>query len=94
MIHVLVRFTVEDLVKWKSVFEEAAALRKNFGSMGVRAFSKADSPNEVTILGEYADKEKAMQMFQSQEFREATARAGVKGPPEVTFLNEVLKLSA
>ncbi|CAG0994069.1 hypothetical protein ANRL2_03431 [Anaerolineae bacterium] len=94
MIHVLVRFTVEDLAKWKSVFEEAAALRKNFGSMGVRAFSKADSPNEVTILGEYADKEKAMQMFQSQEFREATARAGVKGPPEVTFLNEVLKLSA
>lgn len=94
MIHVLVRFTVEDLAKWKSVFEEAAALRKNFGSMGVRAFSKADSPNEVTILGEYADKEKAMQMFQSQEFREATARAGVKGPPEVTFLNEVVKLSA
>ncbi len=94
MIHVLVRFSVEDLAKWKSVFEEAAALRKNFGSMGVRAFSKADSPNEVTILGEYADKEKAMQMFQSQEFREATARAGVKGPPEVTFLNEVLKLSA
>ena len=94
MIHVLVRFTVEDLAKWKPVFEEAAALRKNFGSMGVRAFSKADSPNEVTILGEYADKEKAMQMFQSQEFREATARAGVKGPPEVTFLNEVVKLSA
>ena len=94
MIHVLVRFSVEDLAKWKPVFEEAAALRKNFGSMGVRAFSKADSPNEVTILGEYADKEKAMQMFQSQEFREATARAGVKGPPEVTFLNEVLKLSA
>lgn len=94
MIHVLVRFTVEDLAKWKPVFEEAAALRKNFGSLGVRAFSKADSPNEVTILGEYADKEKAMQMFQSQEFREATARAGVKGPPEVTFLDEVVNLPA
>jgi len=94
MIHVLVRFTVEDLASWKSVFEEAAGLRKNFGSMGVRGFSKADSPNEVVILGEYADKEKAMQMFQSQEFREATARAGVKGPPEVTFLNEVVSLPA
>lgn len=94
MIHVLVRFTVEDLANWKSVFEEAAGLRKNFGSMGVRGFSKADSPNEVVILGEYADKEKAMQMFQSQEFREATARAGVKGPPEVTFLNEVVSLPA
>ena len=94
MTFVLVRFSVEDLAKWKPVFEEAAGLRKNFGSMGVRAFSKADSPNEVVILGEYADKEKAMQMFQSQEFREATARAGVKGAPEVTFLDEVVKLDS
>jgi quinol monooxygenase YgiN len=94
MTYVLVRFTVEDLAKWKPVFEEAASLRKNFGSMGVRAFSKADSPNEVAILGEYADKEKAMQMFQSQEFREATQRAGVKGAPDVTFLDEVVNLPA
>ncbi|MEW6028739.1 MAG: cyclase [Chloroflexota bacterium] len=94
MIHVLVRFTVEDLAKWKPVFEEAAGLRKNFGSMGVHAFSKAESPNEVFVLGDYADKARAMQMFQSQEFREATQRAGVKGPPEVTFLDEVVNLPA
>ncbi len=94
MIHVLVRFTVEDLARWKTVFEEAGTLRKNFGSLGVRAFSKVDSPNEVVILGEYSDKAKAMQMFQSQDFRDATARAGVKGPPEVTFLDEVVNLPA
>lgn len=94
MIHVLVRAAVEDLQRWKSIFEENAPLRKNAGSMGVHVFSKADSPNEVLILGEYADKEKAMQMFQSQEFREAAARAGVKGAPEVTFLDEVIKLPA
>lgn len=94
MIYVLVRFNVEDLDKWKAVFEEAATLRKNFGSMGVRAFHKTDSVNEIVVIGEYADKAKAMQMFQSQEFREATARAGVKGPPEVTLMDEVLNLSA
>lgn len=94
MIHVLVRLTVEDVAKWKPVFEEAAALRKNFGSMGVHAFSKVDNPNEIFILGEYEDKDKAMQLFQSQEFREATQRAGVKGPPEVTVLNQVVKLPA
>jgi len=94
MTYVLVRLTVEDLAKWKPVFEEAAALRKSFGSKGVRAFSKADSPNEVLILGEYESREKALQLFQSQEFRDATKRAGVKGPPEVTFLNEVVNLAA
>lgn len=94
MTYVLVRFTVEDLAKWKPVFEEAAALRKSFGSKGVRAFSKADSLNEVVILAEYEDREKASQMFQSQEFHEATQRAGVKGPPEVSFLDEVVNLPA
>jgi quinol monooxygenase YgiN len=93
MTYVLVRLTVEDLAKWKPIFVEASALRKKFGSMGMHAFSKTDNPNEVVILGEYADKEKAMQMFQSQEFRETTQRAGVKGPPEVSFLNEVVKLA-
>jgi uncharacterized protein (DUF1330 family) len=94
MTYVLVRLTVEDLAKWKPVFEEAASLRKNFGSMGVRAFSKADNPNEVVIIGEYEDLEKARQLFQSQEFREATKRAGVIGPPEVSFLDEVVNLPA
>ena len=94
MMYVLVRFTVEDLAKWKPVFEEAAALRKSFGSTGVRAFSKADSPNEVAILAQYEDRAKASEMFQSQEFREATKRAGVMGPPEVSFLDEVVNLPA
>jgi quinol monooxygenase YgiN len=94
MTYVLVRFTVEDLAKWKPVFEEASELRKKFGSMGVRAFSKTDNPNEVVILGEYADKANAMQMFQSQEFREATKRAGVMGQPEVSFVDEVVRLPA
>ena len=94
MTYVLVRFTVEDVAKWKPVFEEAAALRKSFGSAGVRAFSKADNPNEVVILGEYEDEEKARQMFQSQEFRDATKRAGVTGMPDVAFLNEVVNLPA
>lgn len=94
MPYVLVQFTVEDLAKWKPVFEEAAELRKNFGSKGVRALSKADNPNEVLILGEYENTEKARQLFQSQEFRDATKRAGVMGPPDVTFLNEVVNLPA
>lgn len=94
MTYVLVRLTVEDVAKWKPVFEEAAALRKSFGSMGVRAFSKADNSNEIVIVGEYESREKAQQMFQSQEFSEATKRAGVMSPPEVTFLEQVLELSA
>ncbi len=94
MTYVLVRFTVADLAKWKPVFEEAASLRKSFGSKGVRAFSKSDNSNEVVILGEYESREQAQQLFQSQEFRDATRRAGVTSPPDVTFLDAVVELAA
>jgi len=92
MAYVLVRFTVENIEKWKGVFAEAAALRKNYGSKGVRAFNQVDKPNEILILGEYEDVQKARELFRSDEFREATKRAGVQGPPEVTMLNEVIQL--
>ena len=94
MTFVLIRFTVEDFEKWKPVFEESATLRKKAGSIGVRAFSKVDSANEIVILGEYADLDTARQFFQSPELREAQQRAGVKGPPELIFLNEEINLPA
>jgi len=94
MAFALVRLTVQDQAKWKPVFEEAAELRKKFGSKGVRAFAKADSPNEIVILGEYDSLDHARQLFQSQEFREATQRAGMVGAPDVTFLDKVVELAA
>lgn len=94
MVHVLVRLSVKDQATWKKAFEEASALRKNFTSLGVRAFAKDEDANQIVILGEYENAEKARQLFQSPEFREATQRAGMIGAPEVTFLNEVVKLDA
>jgi quinol monooxygenase YgiN len=94
MVHVLVRLSVADQAKWKPAFEEAGTFRKNFGSQGVHAFAKADNPNEIVILGTYESADKAREMFQSAAFQEATQKAGVTGKPEVTFLNEVVKLAS
>jgi hypothetical protein len=94
MPHTLIRVTFEDYDKWKAVFDEAAALRRAYSSKGVRVFRVANKPNEVVILAEYAEVEKARQLFQSKEFREATHRAGVSGPPEVSFLDEAYQLEA
>jgi len=94
MPYTLVRITVEDFAKFKPVFDGAAALRKAHGSKGVRVLRSVDRPNEVVLLAEYDDLGKARQLFQSQEFREATKRAGVTGPPEIHFLDEVDRLPA
>lgn len=92
MPHVLVRISIKDQATWKKGFEQAGALRKKYGSKGVSAFAKSDNPNEIVILGEYESLDKAREMFQSQEFRDATQVAGLTAPPEVTYLNAVADL--
>lgn len=94
MYFVTVRIKFEDYAKWKAVFDQAIGLRRSYGSMGVRIFRDTDQDNEVTILGEYEDLEKARQLFHSQEFRDAIRQAGVSAPPEVTYLDEVDQLPA
>jgi len=94
MVYALVRLTVQDQAKWKTVFEEAASLRKKYGSTGMQAYAKTDDPNAIVILGEYESVDKARELFQSQEFREATQRAGMVGTPEVTLLEKVVQLAA
>ncbi|MGQ0569133.1 MAG: antibiotic biosynthesis monooxygenase [Armatimonadota bacterium] len=88
MPYTLVRATVEDFAKFKPVFDEAATLRRAHGSKGVRVVRNVDKPNDVVLLAEYDDLGQARQLFQSQEFHEATKRAGVSGPPDVSFLDE------
>lgn len=94
MTYVLVRVNFEEFEKWKTGFTEASSLRQEYGSQGVTVFRSPDKPNQVLILAQYADMARAQQMFQSQEFRAATKRAGLTAPPEVTFLDEAFKLPA
>jgi heme-degrading monooxygenase HmoA len=92
--YVLVRFTVEDFARFKTVFEEAAQLRRTYGSKGLHLLRSVETPNAVIVFAEYEDAGRARQLFQSPEFRDATKRAGVTGPPDVTMLEEVAKLPA
>jgi len=92
MVHVLVSLKTGDFEKWKVGFEAASGLRKTYGSKGVRAFRNADKPDEILVLGEYENVEKAKQMFASQEFREAVKNAGLSSPPTVAFLDQVGQL--
>lgn len=94
MVHVLVRVNFEDFETWKAGFTAASSLRQAFGSQGVTVYRSSDNPNHVVIVGTYEDKARAQQLFQSQEFRDATKRAGLTAPPEVTFLDEPFQLSA
>lgn len=88
MAHLLVRNTAEDHAKWKAAFETHGAMRKTAGSKGGRLFHSADDPNDIFVLMEWDDVDKARAFAGSDQLREAMKEAGVVGRPEVHFLEE------
>jgi uncharacterized protein (DUF1330 family) len=91
---ILIRHKVEDYAKWKPVFDEHGAARKAIGSKGGYLFRNIDDPNEVVILVEGDDLQKAREFVQSEDLREAMQRSGVADRPDVYFLDEVDRPSA
>lgn len=59
---------------------------KEAGSTGGRLFHSADDPNDVLVLLEWDDMDKARTFAGSAQLREAMEEAGVGGRPEVRFL--------
>jgi len=94
MPYMLVRHKVQDYSTWKPIFDEHRLTRQAAGSLGGRLFRSADDRNELVMLLEWDDMEKAREFAQSDDLRTTMARAGVADRPDVYFLIEVEQLSA
>jgi len=92
MSYVLVKLEVADYDRWKPIFDADGANRQAGGSKGGQLFRSADDPNEVIMLLEW-DLEQARQYSQSEELRARMQEAGVLGPPDFYFLEEIEQLS-
>lgn len=93
MPYLLVRHSVQDYATWKPIFDEDGTVRQAAGSKGGRLFRNADAPNELIILFEMDDLEQARAFTQSEDLRNTMQRAGVTGPPDIVFLEEVEQLA-
>jgi uncharacterized protein (DUF1330 family) len=87
MPYILIRHKVEDYSKWKPLFDEHGATRKASGSKGGYLLRNIDDANEVVIFMEMDDLEKARQLVQSEDLRQAMERSGVADQPDIYFLD-------
>ncbi len=94
MPYILVRHKVEDYNKWHPMYTEHESTRKAVGSKGTRLFRNASDPNELIILLEWDDLQKAQQFACSPDLREVMERAGVADQPDLYFLEEIEQTSA
>jgi hypothetical protein len=72
MTHVLVRHKVADFAKWKAVYDNHAGARQSAGLKEKHLLRNLDNPNEVVLLFEAADLQKARQFASSSDLREVT----------------------
>ena len=88
MAYMLVRQTVKDYEAWKSVFDSGSDLRTRNGQESYRIMRPENGSSEVFALFQWDSLDNARNFASSSELREAMARAGVVGKPEISFLEE------
>lgn len=85
----LIRHHVADYPAWKAVFDEHEPARRANGSQGGWLFRGTADPHEVLVLLEWDDLERARLFVDSDDLREALARAGVTDRLDIWFLEDV-----
>jgi hypothetical protein len=92
---ILVRLAVADFAKWKPTFDELGSLRKSSGSRGGILTNVVGDPSQVVVFFDWEEGiDNARGFFTGEEYKRRMKAAGLLGPPELTFLNEVSKFEA
>jgi hypothetical protein len=86
MNYVLIRHKVADFTKWKTIFDAHRGARQDAGLKEKYLLRDVLDLNEVVLLFEAEDLQKARSFMDSADLREVMKKAGVLDEPDVTFL--------
>jgi len=91
MLHVMVRQNVKDFDVWKKGFDENGSSRKMASSKGGQVFRALGDPNNVFVLLDFDDPDKAKKFIGSDELKEVMKKAGVVGKPDIYLMDEGIR---
>lgn len=88
MSSMMVQHTVKDYAEWKKAYDSNAGLRASNGELSDQSFRDANDPKKLTLIFKWNSLANAQKFSQSPELKAAMEKAGVVGPPIISFLNE------
>ena len=87
MAGMLVQHKVKDFANWKKVYDSQAAFRASSGELSNEIYHNASDPNQLILVFKWSSVENAQKFAHSPELKAAMEKAGVDGPPTITFLS-------
>ena len=87
------RHKVNDYGNWKRAYDEFESVRKEKGVTGASVHRDASDPDIVMVTHQFNDMNAAMAFAGSQELKSAMTDAGVAGPPDIWFTEDVEQTS-
>lgn len=85
---VLIIHEVADYPAWKSVFDRAAAMRREAGEMTYQVLRYEDDANRIVHFSRWRSLALARAFFESAALEKIRAQAGVKAP-EFIYLDQL-----
>jgi hypothetical protein len=87
MTYVLIRHKVADFGKWQAAYEADLPARQRAGLKETHLLHNVQNHEEVVLLLEAADLQKAMEFCNSSDLRDTMQKAGVIALTDVVFLS-------
>ena len=88
MTYLLVIHKVADFTKWKIGYDDSLSARQKAGLKEKHLMRSIDDPNELILLQEVEDLQKAKEFSSSSDLRARMQHSGVLGEPKGYFLSD------
>ena len=85
--YVLIIHEVADYPAWKTIFDQAAGIRKAAGEISFQVLRSQTDANRIVHFSRWQDLDRARQFFESEDLAEIRRKAGVRAP-EFIYLDE------
>lgn len=80
---------VNDYGTWKRAYDDFVTLRQEMGVQGASVHRDPEDGNVLTITHKFNDLAAATAFAGSEDLQSAMMRAGVKGPPDIWFTEDI-----
>lgn len=86
MVYLTITYGVEEIEKWKNIFEKGSEKRSSGGCKSETVYVSPSDAKKITVLYEWNSKEEFKKFASDPEVQNASKAAGLTSPPEVKFL--------